>query len=160
MMESYPKLESYLALAAKSDSSSYYGFEKIESGVFLRACYFPGACLLDKRHCKHVIGLDGTHLKGDMNKRGVYWLAASKDYNNRILVFGLALVENEDTLNWRWFLEHMKAAIASASSDWDPTFVTNRQKGILAAITELYPDRGHRFCARHIIGNAKKCLRD
>ncbi|RAW38920.1 hypothetical protein PC110_g4861 [Phytophthora cactorum] len=146
MMERYQKLESYLALVAKSHSYSHYGFEKTESGVFLRACFFPGAFLLAKRHCKHVIGLDGTHLKGDMNKRGVYLLAASKDYNNRILIFGLALVEKDDTSNWRWFLEHMKAAVASASSDWDPIFVTDRQKGIIAAVTELYPNRGHRFC--------------
>ncbi|KAG3036669.1 hypothetical protein PC120_g140 [Phytophthora cactorum] len=155
-MESYQKLESYLGLAAKTDSYSHYGFEKSESGVFQPACFFPGACLLAKRHCKHVIVLDGTHLKGDMNKRGVYLLAASKDYNNRILGFGLALVEKEDTSNWRWFLKLMKAAVASASSDWDLIFVTDRQTGILATIKELYPYRGHRFCVRHNISNSEK----
>ncbi|KAF1773926.1 MULE transposase domain [Phytophthora cactorum] len=50
----------------------------------------------------------------------------------------------------------MKAAVASASSDWDPIFVTDRQKGIFAAATELYPNRGHRFCVIRIIGNAEK----
>ncbi|OWZ00373.1 hypothetical protein PHMEG_00028451 [Phytophthora megakarya] len=49
----------------------------------------------------------------------------------------------------------MKACLKKSGSDWDPVFVSDRQKGILSAVTELYPGRGHRFCVRHIMTNTE-----
>ncbi|KAG6623247.1 uncharacterized protein IUM83_06421 [Phytophthora cinnamomi] len=50
-----------------------------------------------------------------------------------MLVFGLALVEKEDTSNWKLFLNHMKAAIDVEGHEWKPTFVSDRQKGLIAS---------------------------
>lgn len=60
----------------------------------LSACMlFPSACLLAVQFCRHVIGLAGTHLKGDINERVDFLLATTKDLN----VFGLALVAKKTT---------------------------------------------------------------
>ncbi|NAU33260.1 hypothetical protein EE082_27740, partial [Klebsiella pneumoniae] len=49
----------------------------------------------------------------------------------------------------------MKDALQDVSA-WKPVFVSDRQKGLLASVTELYPDSGHRFCVGHIITNIEK----
>lgn len=96
MVESYQKLESFLRANALQNPKSHQGFEKTKDGLFQRVYFFPSACLQAVQFCRHIIGLDGTHLKGDMNKRGVFLLATTKDLNGHIVVFGLALVGQED----------------------------------------------------------------
>ncbi|KAE9020208.1 hypothetical protein PR003_g10718 [Phytophthora rubi] len=152
VIECYQKLEGYLAMVSDANPRTAFGFQKHGNGLFSRACVFTGACLQAMQHCKHVIGLDWT---GDMNKRGVFLLATTKDLEGHLLVFGMALVAQEDYSNWSWFLGNLKAPMDAVSS-WKPAFVSDRQKGLLASVTELFPDSGHRFCVRHIITNIAK----
>ncbi|KAF4130498.1 MULE transposase domain-containing protein [Phytophthora infestans] len=157
MEESYQKLESYLSVVATENPGSHYGFEKHSNGVFKRACFFPSSCLKALQTCRRIIGLDGTHLKKEMNKRGVFLLATAKDLNGHLIVFGLGLVDQEDGLNWRWFVQHMKEAIGGSGGEpWKPAFLSDRQKGLLSAVSELYPGCGHRVCVRHVITNVEK----
>ncbi|KAE9128648.1 hypothetical protein PF010_g4432 [Phytophthora fragariae] len=134
VIESYQKLEGYLAMVSDAKTPTAFGFQKHGIGLFSRACVILGACLQAMQHCKHVIGLDGTHLKGDMNKRGVFLLATTKDLEGHLLVFGIALVAQEDYSDWSWFLGNLKAA-KDAVSNWKPAFVSDRQKGLLASVT-------------------------
>ena len=86
-----------------------------------------------------------------MNKRGVILTATAKDYDHRILVFGFAIVPVENFEHWNWFLQQL--ASATRGAEYDPLFISDRQKGLLAAVTSVFPSSGHRFCLRHIIEN-------
>jgi hypothetical protein len=121
--------------------------------VFKRACFFPSSCIQATKHCKPIFGLDGTHLKGEMHKRGVYLVATTKDYNNHIVV-GIALVSVENYDNWRWFLSELQEAMTN--TEFNPVFISDRQKGLLVSVSELFPRSVHRFCLRHIIENISK----
>ncbi|GMF66424.1 unnamed protein product [Phytophthora lilii] len=77
--------------------------------------YPPGAAVNDftdrssfpeiSQNVLHIIGLDGTHLKMEMNKRGVFLLFTSKNINRLIIVFRLGLVHQEYTSNWLWLVK-------------------------------------------------------
>ncbi|XP_021731001.1 uncharacterized protein LOC110697906 [Chenopodium quinoa] len=81
--------------------------------------------------CRNFIGLDGDHLKG--NYGGVLLSAVALDVNNEIFPFAWAIVSVEDTNNWKFF-------------------------GIDAALNELWPKAGRRYCCKHLVKNWKKPL--
>ncbi|XP_021994351.1 uncharacterized protein LOC110890999 [Helianthus annuus] len=53
-----------------------------------------------------------------------------------------------------WFLELLGADLDIGSNS-KFTFISDRQKGILPAITRLFPCAEHRYCLRHIYENMK-----
>ncbi len=152
-LESYQKLQSYLDIMAQKNYGSSWRFEKTAKHEFKRACFLPSLGAHVLRMSKSIIGLDGVHLKGEMNKYGVYLVATSKDYAHHIVPFALALVEVENFENWCWFLEFIREAIGDCSTY---TIVSDRQKGLLRAVDCVFPNAGHRFCLRHIVDNIKR----
>jgi len=160
--DSYQQLESYLSSVAANNPGSVWSIEKAADGTFLCACFLPSACLQVRAHCLKIVGLDGTHLKGEMNKQGCILTATTKDYDHHILVFGFAIVSIENYDNWQWFLKQLQVAKVGACEDASeeledkPLFISDHQKGLLAAVESVYPNCGHRFCLYHIIGNISK----
>ncbi|KAF4130877.1 MULE transposase domain-containing protein [Phytophthora infestans] len=137
LLESYQKLKSYLELLASKNPGSLWRYESESDGVtFKRACIVPNA---------------GAHIE-DMNKRGGFLVATTKDYNNHIIPFGFALVPTENYDNWVWFLRAVKDAIKVERI----TILSDRQKGLISAVAEVFPSAGHRFCLRHIMDNINR----
>lgn len=52
--------------------------------------------------CRPLIGIDGTHLKG--NYGGILLSAVALDGNNEIFLLAYAIVSVEDKDNWSFFL--------------------------------------------------------
>lgn len=96
-------------MAASANDRYHYAFQKDAVGMFLRVCFFPGAALKTREHCKFIIGLNGAHLKRDGQTwglpRGDY-----ENYNEHDLVFDLAFLSVENFDNSEWCLGHLKAA--------------------------------------------------
>nr|KAJ0226975.1 hypothetical protein LSAT_V11C100047080 [Lactuca sativa] len=85
--------------------------------------------------------------------------AIGVDSNNGIYPLAYALVENETTNSWTWFLEQLGDDLKLyANSNF--TFISDRKKGIIPAITKLFPQAEHRFCLRHIYENMKRQCKD
>ena len=55
---------------------------------------------------RKCIGLDGCFLKGVC--RGQLLIAVAKDGNNQMLPLAWAVVENENTITWSWFISLLK----------------------------------------------------
>nr|KAJ0184576.1 hypothetical protein LSAT_V11C900472230 [Lactuca sativa] len=105
------------------------------------------ACLRD------FLGLDGAHMKGPYP--GQILTAVGLDSNNGIYPLAYAIVEIENCESWKWFLECLGDDLdLHAMSNF--TFVSDRQKGLLQAVSQLFPCAEHRFCLRHIHENMKK----
>lgn len=80
--------------------------------------------------------------------------AVGMDGNNGIYPVAYAIVETENKSSWTWFLECLGQDL-----DIGPmtnfTFVSDRQKGLLPAVSKVFPCAEHRFCIRHIHENLK-----
>ncbi|GJW72581.1 ribonuclease H-like domain-containing protein [Tanacetum coccineum] len=62
----------------------------------------------------------------------------------------------ENTNSWEWFLKLLKKAIGTPNG---LVISSDMQKGLGAAITQVYPDVEHRECMRHMYSNFKKQFR-
>ncbi|KAM0891124.1 hypothetical protein ACQ4PT_026581 [Festuca glaucescens] len=102
--------------------------------------------------CRPFIGLDGCFIK---LCTGAQILAATgRDGNNNMFPIAFAVVPKEDTANWCWFLTQLKYALGGEQGEFGPyTIMSDRQKGLLKAVTQVFPSAHQRYCLRHIYAN-------
>lgn len=102
--------------------------------------------------CRPFIGLDGCFIK--LTTGAQILAATARDGNNNIYPIAWAVVAKEDTENWQWFLEQLKEAIGGEQGKFGYyTIMSDRQKGLIKAVTTVFPNCPQRFCLRHIYAN-------
>ena len=67
-------------------------------------------------------------------------------------------VEVEDTESWVWFLENLASDLETSDGNGF-TIMSDQQKGLLAAIFEVFPMAEKRICARHVYMNFRSVFR-
>ncbi|XP_073133760.1 uncharacterized protein [Henckelia pumila] len=102
--------------------------------------------------CRRFIGVDGCHLKGPHG--GVLLTAVGVDPNNSNFPISYAIVNNETRETWSWFLNLLKLDL-NIDKDYEWTFMSDKQKGLIQACNEVFSRADHRFCVRHLNGNFK-----
>ncbi|XP_074290667.1 uncharacterized protein LOC141617379 [Silene latifolia] len=103
--------------------------------------------------CRPFIGVDGSHLRGKYG--GTLLVAATLDGNNGILPIAYAVVDKETKETWSFFFYHLKRmANTETRSKW--VIMSDRQKGVEAALDEQLPEVSRRICARHFYANFKQ----
>nr|GFB95785.1 hypothetical protein CTI12_AA051450 [Tanacetum cinerariifolium] len=84
-----------------------------------------------------------TYMHGKFN--GVLAAALSIDGNNIIFPVAYGVLESENTSSWEWFLVSLKKAMRTPNG---LVISSDMQKGLEAAITQVYPNAEHRECMR------------
>nr|KAJ0188394.1 hypothetical protein LSAT_V11C900465720 [Lactuca sativa] len=102
---------------------------------------------------RDILGLDVAFMNGPFP--GQVLTAVGLDSNNGIYPLAYAIVETENLSSWKWFLECLGDDLELYSNS-NFTFMSDRQKGLLPAIAQLYPQVEHQFCLRHINENMRK----
>ncbi|XP_075482661.1 uncharacterized protein LOC142522943 [Primulina tabacum] len=102
--------------------------------------------------CRRFIGVDVCHLKGPHG--GVLLSAVGIDPNNSNFPIALAIMNNESCETWGWFLSLLKLDL-NIEKDYEWTFMSDKQKGLIQAFSEVFPGANHRFCLRHLHENFK-----
>nr|XP_027071807.1 uncharacterized protein LOC113696617 [Coffea arabica] len=159
-MEQYHHLWSYAATIRETNPGSIVKIkldtaEEGSQGTFQRLYYCLYACkqgFLDG--CRPIIGLDGCFLKSAFG--GQLLSAIGRDSNDNMVPIAVAVVEVERYDSWKWFLELLMADLGLGVEDIPWTFISNRQKGLVHAVNELFPNYEHRFCLRHMYQNFKQ----
>lgn len=100
--------------------------------------------------CRPIFGVDGTFLKGPYG--GILLTAVGIDPNNNLYPIAWAVVGKEDWANWHWFLSKLKADL-DAERDHVWTIISDKQKGLIKAVGEVFPSAAHRFCVSHLHTN-------
>lgn len=102
--------------------------------------------------CRPFIGVDGCFVK---LCTGAQILAATRrDGNNNIYPLAFAIVGQEDTQSWCWFLHQLKICLGGETGQFGPyTIMSDRQKGLLNAVNQVFPNSHQRFCLRHLYAN-------
>nr|GLL46783.1 uncharacterized protein LOC109174707 [Ipomoea trifida] len=98
---------------------------------------------------------DGCHLKGPQ-KGGQLLSGVGVDGDNRLFPIAFAIVEGELKDSWLWFLDLLDSDLNISSNPGAWTVISDKQKGLIPAIEELFPGMEHRFCVRHMHANFVK----
>ncbi|KAE8677540.1 hypothetical protein F3Y22_tig00111506pilonHSYRG00172 [Hibiscus syriacus] len=101
---------------------------------------------------RSIICLDGCHLKG------FFWghllAAVGIDADDSIYPLAFAVVESGNQSSWFWFLKLLGNDLELNNSHI-LTFMTDRHKGLIEVVAELFPNTEHRTCVRHLYSNFK-----
>ena len=76
------------------------------------------------------------------------------DGNGQVFPGALAVAESENAQTWRWFLALVRTAF-SLEDGRGVVVLSDREKGIDMALSELLPNASHSFCVYHIMKNVK-----
>ncbi|GJT92420.1 mutator type transposase [Tanacetum coccineum] len=76
------------------------------------------------------------------------------DANKEIYLVAYAIVEAESKASWCWFLNLLGEDLG-IEANFNYTFISHRQKGLIQAIASVFRCTEHRYCVRHIHENMK-----
>ncbi|XP_049406163.1 uncharacterized protein LOC125869766 [Solanum stenotomum] len=159
-MDDFNKLEAYGAELKKSnpgtDVEINISKDAFEQGIrkFLRMYICFNALKVGwKSGLRPLIGLDGTFLKDRI--KGQVLVAVGQDSMNQFYPIAWAVVDKETTRTWSWFVELLKRSFDLKDGSGVP-FISDMQKGLLDAMSNVLPAAHQRFCVRHIESNCLK----
>jgi hypothetical protein len=101
--EAYTKLVAYLRAYKEEDPDSVVHWE-VEQGVFARGFIMPSAADHLLKHCRPVVGIDGSFTKGQVRKH-ILLLLVMQDWNKNCMPVAAALVRSENNEDWNWFMQ-------------------------------------------------------
>ncbi|CAM0946298.1 unnamed protein product [Alopecurus aequalis] len=102
--------------------------------------------------CRLFIGLDGCFI--NLTTGAQILAATGRDGNNNMYPLAWVVVAKEDTTNWLWFLEQLKYAIGGDCGKYGPyTIMSDRQRGLIKAVSTVFPNSPVIYCLRHIYAN-------
>ena len=148
---SFEQLPAYIRALQQSNPTVYTHLHTHENR-FLRVFICPYPSRSSFPFCRKFIALDGTFLKGRFIQTML--LATTLDANHNILLLAWAVVESENTESWRYFLQHLFAAIPEILTQQPPTtIISDRDKGLNTAVSCYEPNIIPALCCFHLREN-------
>ncbi|KAL0217076.1 hypothetical protein RCL1_007559 [Eukaryota sp. TZLM3-RCL] len=152
-VENFRDLPQYKHYFLQANPTSTFHYETDEDGKFIRLFLAYDASIKGFEHCRPLITLDGTHLK--TATKGVLLAACGTDSAGQIfpLAFGICRIENCE--EWGFFMDKL----STLANFENVVFLSDRQKGLIDAVSSRFPNNPHGFCVKHLADNIKKKFR-
>jgi MULE transposase domain/Ulp1 protease family, C-terminal catalytic domain/SWIM zinc finger len=156
-----PHLQKFMELNKGSKAMTECDGENHIRKVFI--C--PAIMSESLRFVRPVLSLDAAHLKSCW--KGSLYIASVKTGCDNIYQVAIAILdEYENISGWKWFLEHLRSSLPMLTLDHPKhrvqkklfTFISDRQKGLVQALKEVFPDNHATFCAIHIARNVERSM--
>lgn len=144
--ESYKLVPQFCKMIKASNEGSVARFSycHIDMAFETMIISFDGVIKAWIAGCRSCIGLDACHTNGPHT--GVIMAATALDGQNGLVPLAIMVCRNETIENWTKFLEYLKDKLSGHPMPL--TFISDRQKGLLEAVPEVFPGRPHRYCWR------------
>jgi hypothetical protein len=161
--EGYQKLVPYLKEFVRLNPGSAGITELDDDNHLDRVFVCPSIMQRSLMHVRPVMSLDAAHLK-TTGGGGILYMASVKSACNHLYPVALAITsENENKDGWIWFLQNLQASLPVLEvphpKEGVPyhlfTFISDRQKGLLEALKEVFPNNHSCYCAVHIARNVE-----
>ncbi|KAL3689240.1 hypothetical protein R1sor_015549 [Riccia sorocarpa] len=125
-----------------------------DSRAFKRMFVCPPAFGRSFLYMRPHVGLDACHSK---NRRypSFIMLATCMDGNNNTSIIAYAIVDRKNEENWVWFLIHLRGAVTGIDSP-EIQYVSDRCKGIINTVRNIFPGASHVHCTIHLQRNVKQ----
>lgn len=123
----------------------------------------PGIMKSTMRFVRPVMSLDAAHLKSQW--KGTLYTASVKTACDEIYPVAMAIMnDNENEAGWSWFLRNLHTAIEILVMEHPLgrvrykyfSFVSDRQKGLIQALKNVFPENHSWFCSIHIQRNVDR----
>jgi MULE transposase domain/Ulp1 protease family, C-terminal catalytic domain len=157
--DSFQLLVPYLKTYSENDPGSWVDFE-VQDNHTERLFVCPSFMNESLKTVRPIISLDAAHLKSKW--AGTLYIASVKSALDNLYTIAFAILSgNEDYQGWVYFLERLNAA-CPLLSDNHPldrvtykyfTFVSDRDKGLMPALANIFPRNHATSCAVHIKRN-------
>ncbi|KAL0249424.1 hypothetical protein GEMRC1_004656 [Eukaryota sp. GEM-RC1] len=144
--DNFRKLPAYLNKLLDLNPGTNVKLE-LNDGQFHRLFVALHSCIRGFEYCRPLVQIDGTHLHNKY--RQVMLTSTTVDAQGQLFPLGFAVVSGENLDNWRWFLHQFKDSFGNNVS----TFISDREKGLLEAVRQVYPESNHSYCLRHLTKN-------
>ncbi|XP_028123131.1 uncharacterized protein LOC114320217 [Camellia sinensis] len=148
---SYDEIRWYMDIVMSTNPGSYLRLDySHQSGRFKRFFVAFNPSIEGFRHCRPLLFIDGTFLKGKY--KGTLLTAAAKDGDQGFFPLAMAIVDTETTDSWEWFVMHL----SNIFLDERPiTFIFDWNTGLLEALPKVLPTAYHYFCLQHLKANLR-----
>ena len=164
-VKQYAYIESYamklnakgqLSILEKQDNAFYRWCVVYREGIQGMAIYLNRGLQLDATFIKNGTGgkccLLYPHdfeFNDELHFIGTLFVACYKNGNNNIRLLAVAVVPTENADNWTWFVGLIKSQLVD-----EPSYIiSDRDKGLLLACKNVYPNVHHFYCYRHVMEN-------
>ena len=111
-----------------------------------------GMCVRAFPHTTRVVGLDACHIKARYG--GALIVMTELDGKGNVFPAALGIAESENVETWFWFLALVQTAFQIGLGE-GLVVLSDREKGLDAALNALLPAASHSYCVYHIEKNVK-----
>ncbi|XP_011020225.1 PREDICTED: uncharacterized protein LOC105122666 isoform X2 [Populus euphratica] len=101
--------------------------------------------------CRPILFLDSTTLKSKYHE--ILLTATALDGDDGLFPVSIAVVDIENGDNWKWFLKQLKAAISTSQP---VTFVSDKEKGLMKSVLEIFENAHHGYSIYHLLENLRR----
>jgi hypothetical protein len=136
------------------------GFSVDDKNCLTGMYFIPGIMNHNLQFVRPVLSLDACHLLSSY--QGTLFVASTLSAANEIYIIGFQITAcNEDEQSWIKFLTNLKEACPRLlehynDGEWNKwVFVSDRQKGLIKALQEVFPRNLHTYCVHHIQTNVR-----
>ncbi|XP_016566026.1 uncharacterized protein LOC107864221 [Capsicum annuum] len=105
---SYGKLPSYLYVLNTTYPESHVRMKKIDGNEFLYVFIALNAFIKGFDHCRPVVVVDASHLRGMYI--GAFVTACTMDGAGHIFPLAYGVIDSENDASWMWFFQNLKKA--------------------------------------------------
>ncbi|KZV36748.1 hypothetical protein F511_39293 [Dorcoceras hygrometricum] len=148
--QSFAILPSYLSMVEKMNPGSITDLVLDEDSRFKYMFLAFGACVKGYRCMRKVVTIDGTWLKGKYD--GVLLVASAQDGDFHQYPLAWGVVDVESTASWSWFLSKLLYVVPDEE---ELMIISDRNPGIIAAVSGVYHNAHHGHCIWHLSQNMK-----
>ncbi|KAL0302943.1 UNVERIFIED_CONTAM: hypothetical protein Sradi_6162400, partial [Sesamum radiatum] len=109
-------------------------------------------CIEGFQFCRNVISVDGTHLYTKYRHKML--IAAAMDGNQQVLPLAFAIVDDESTSSWKWFLTLLSRHVIRGRRG--VCLISDRHPGIIKAVREGILTTNMSECINGVLKGARR----
>jgi hypothetical protein len=148
--ESYPLFQDYLRRIHRADIEAWLAIKRDSENHFQAFFVSPGACRKGSWYMRRYFGFDATHTHSKYPQ--MLMICCGLDANEQIVPLAWGLVPTENGYWWEWFCKQCKHAF-ECYSEVGVVMISDRDKGLKAAISNVFPNAKAAHCCQHIADN-------
>ncbi|XP_058078659.1 uncharacterized protein LOC131226985 [Magnolia sinica] len=155
--DSYNQLSLYLHELRRANPGTVTAVLANQQTCRFERCFVAlGQCIRSfQKSLRRVLAIDGTHLKGKY--KGVLFIAMALDGDNYIFLIAFGIGESENKSSWNWFLTYLNDVLGSVEG---LVIISDRYKGLMKEVPQVFPHAIHEYCAYHIYRNLVDTFKD